>query len=621
MSKSPLFGAGFFFKMIQNHGYLISTKTASVSLTLAGLIAVVPFLLPHHGLATAFYSEWVAFALGCAACFPFLSRSFWTPLAIPHSALWLLAMIVLIALQAPFVGHAYTTQALLPGTYLTWAMVLVILSAWIRKQLGIERSIATFAWLLLIGGTLSTAVGLVQYFGVPDALTFIIDPSSAAIFGNIGQRNHFAAYIALTSFALVYLYAIDRIPRSLALVLMTGFAFALTASGSRAAAAYVIAGFLLSLISHRAARTPIHRRLLHGTGLLLILFFGFQYFMPLLNGWLKLFLGTMGFHAGGLDSLAMLQRDPSQGIDLRLSEWHKSWLMFLESPFWGIGIDNYAWHSFNDQALPEFSAIQENVLFQHSHNLFTQILAELGATGLLLLVFMGATWLYRMLPHRNAPSYWLILALGSVIFLHSNVEYPLWYSYFLGIAAVLLGLGSEGMLKIKFSPSLGQLVSGITLIFSGAMLFITLQGFQDIAHVDRLVATTSPRQAAATLQAISKNPFLTPWAESAMAMYGAPKKNTIDQQLLLTTRVMRYRPNPTNVYRQVMYLALAGKSTEASVLMKKAFIIYPLDFPKFACSWKFAPAIEVQRLWEEARTFTGDKIDCETALKTPVNPS
>ena len=44
-------------------------------------------------------------------------------------------------------------------------------------------------------------------------------------------------------------------------------------------------------------------------------------------------------------------------------------------------------------------------------------------------------------PHWKNPPYWLMLTLVLVLLLHSSVEYPLWYSFFLGLAAVALGRG------------------------------------------------------------------------------------------------------------------------------------------------------------------------------------
>ena len=600
----------------QNHA-----NAALTSLVLAGLIAVIPFLLPHHGLATSFYSEWTAFTLGIVACFPFLLKTFWLDLEVPRITIWLVVVAAFIALQTLFVDQPYVTQALLPGIYIVWAMVLVVLCAWIRKQLGLELSVFVLAWMVLIGGGLHAIIALVQYFDVSGTLINVVDQKRISTHGNIGQRNHFATQITLASFALVYLHASDRINRMFAIALLVLFALVLTASSSRAAAVYVAAGFVLSLVVYHATKTLVHRRLLQGTGLLLVAFLVFQHVLPFLNDWLKLLLDTLGFNTHGFDILVMLQRNAADGVDVRISEWRKAWMMFMESPLWGVGIGNYGWYSFNYQALPEFAAVPQGVLFHHSHNLVMQVLAELGIAGLLMLLLLAMTWLHHVLPHWKSPSHWLIFAFAIVLLLHSSVEYPLWYNYFLGIAAILLGLGSEGTLKIKFTPGLGQFTTGVMLIFSCAILLITLLGVQHLYRIPQLVITTTPQQAYATLHAISKNPLLTPWAEVAIALYGESDKKSIENHLPLTARVVQYRPTPHNVNRRIIYLVWAGKSSEATALMKKAFIVYPEDFSKLACNWKATPVKEVQHLWNEADKLTGGTIECQTETKTSASPS
>lgn len=595
------------------------TNAALTSLVLAGLIAVIPFLLPHRGLATAFYSEWTAFTLGIVACFPFLLKTFWLDLEVPRITLWLAAIAAFIAFQTLLVDQPYVTQALLPGIYIVWAMVLVVLCTWIRKQLGLELSVFVLAWMILTGGGLQAIVALVQYFDVSGTLINVVDQRRVSAHGNIGQANHFATQMTLASFALIYLHAHDRINRLFAIALLVLFTIVLTASSSRAVAIYVAAGFILALIVYRAAKTAVHRRLLQGTGLLLVAFLVFQHVLPLLNDWLKLLLDTTGFDTHGFDILVMSQRNAADGVEVRLSEWRKAWMIFMESSLWGVGIGNYGWYSFNYQALPEFAAVPQGTLFHHSHNLIMQVLAELGIAGLLMLLLLAMTWLHHALPHWKNPSYWLIFVLAIVLLLHSAVEYPLWYSYFLGIAAILLGLGSEGTLKIKFTPGLGQFTTGVMLIFSCAMLLVTLLGVQHLYRIPQLVITTTPQQAYATIHAISKNPLLTPWAEVAIALYGESDKKSIDSHLPLTARVVQYRPTPHNVNRRIIYLAWTGKSSEATALMKKAFIVYPDDFPKLACNWKATPVKEVQHLWNEADKFTGGTIKCQT--ETSASPS
>lgn len=607
---------------MQNPLYRNPATATLASLAILGLMAAIPFLLPHYGLPTAFYSEWAAFALGVAACIPFLQKTFWLHLKIPDSAIWLFSFVPLIAVQTLLVDHGYVAQPLLPAIYIAWATLLIVLGAWMRERLGLERAVSLLAWAILAGGTAHAMIGLAQYFDIYGKLAPAIDPRTPAnIYGNIGQRNHYATQISLAGFGLVYLYATDRIRRAPTATLLVLFAFVLTASGSRAAAVYMVVAVLLSLICYLAAKTPFHRRLLQTTGLLLALFLLFQYLLPLLNDWLKLLLAALGLDASLLDIRVIWQRNAVESIDARVAELHKAWLMFLESPLWGIGIGNYGWYSFNYQALPAFAGVTQGGLFQHSHNLATQVLAELGIAGLFLLLALALTWLRQVLPRWKDSSHWLILVSATVLLLHSVVEYPLWYSYFLGIAAILIGLGSEKALKIEFTPGLGQFAAGATLILSGAILVVTLVGVYDLSFMHRRFAAATPQQVAARLYAISKNPLLTPWAETAMAQLMAPDKIRIEDQLLLTTRVVQYRANPHNVNRQVIYLALAGKSAEAVLLMRKAFVVYPSDFAEYACSWKRAPAEEARLLWMEADRVTAGGLKCKPATGMPSNRS
>lgn len=246
-----------------------------------------------------------------------------------------------------------------------------------------------------------------------------------------------------------------------------------------------------------------------------------------------------------------------------------------------------------------------------------QVLAEFGLLGFLLLLLMVIAWVRQLLPEWNNPYNWLILSLLAVLLLHSNVEYPLWFSYFLGIAAILLGLGSRTVLKVEFTPSLGQFTTVATLIFSAAILIITLLGVQAI-NVNQLTATGTPQQTTERLHAVSKNPILTPWVEALVALRGTPRKDIIEQQLLLSTRVMQYRPNPPFVNRQIVYLFLSGRSDDASALMRKALIVYPTDFSKFACALKQAPSEESRQLWKEAEKIMEGEIECQTNTNTKL---
>ena len=95
---------------------------------------------------------------------------------------------------------------------------------------------------------------------------------------------------------------------------------------------------------------------------------------------------------------------------------------------------------------------------------------------------------------------------------------------------------------------------------------------------------SGPSQAAVTLQAISKNPLLTPWAEAIMATHGHPDERMIGQQVALTGRVMRHHPNAIKVNRHAVYLAEAGRTEEALELFRRSALRLRPHLPDFVCS-------------------------------------
>ncbi len=580
----------------------LTRGAAYLSLALLSLVITLPFLNPVHALPIpSFYSECLAIALGLGACLVFLSMRFWKNLSTPRAALHLSWLAGWIALQVLFVEHIYTTQALLPALYLAWAILLVAVVGWLRHQLGSEKVLDALAWFLFVGGTLQALVGLSQYLGHYGWLAgwFNFSPHNTII-GNIAQKNHLATHVTLAALALIYLYAHRHVSRGLTHPLLMLFAIILTLTGSRSVWLYVSSVSALSFVAYKKTRNPIHHSLAAYSTLLLAFFVAAQLFMPAVNEWLSVLLGT-----DRSEVPTALQRGFSDAP--RLVEWHKAWLIFLQSPIVGVGMGHYGWHSFNLHALPEFVNVPSVAITHHAHNLFLGVAAELGIVGLILLVVLLAGWLRQFSRNWLVPANWFAASVLLVLFIHSNLEYPLWYSYFLGIAAIFMGISDDRTVRIVFTPRLGQIAAASALALIFAILAVTYAGFRDLTNVNMLVLEMGPEQAAARITAISKNPLLTPTAEAILATHGQPGEDEIARQLTLTTRVMRHHPNPIKVQRQIVYLALAGHMEGSVSLMRQAAATYTRPFARFACSLRESSDERIRPLIDEAdRIMTGD---------------
>lgn len=581
-----------------------SQFVAITSLVWMGMITVIPFLQPYRILPQpSFYSELSAFVLGFGACTALLWRNTWKQLSIPVVAVYLFCLVILVIAQPLWLQHVYSSNTLLPAVYLCWAILLITLAGWLRDSLGQESLVRVLAWFILIGGVLQTLISLVQLVGTPDWLCSFVSlkhPEIATISGNLAQSNHFADQISLSATALIYLFSCNRIPRAVTAILITLFAILLSMSGSRMVMLYLSTMLILSTWSYYRTRDDIHLRFTVVSAALFVLFLACQFSLHPLIVFAKQILAEWGFYIGGVDLVTALDRINAAGFELRITEWHKAWLMLMQSPILGVGLGNYGWNSFLLQSLPDFSATDKPQLFSHSHNLFAQISAEMGITGSLILLAALIAWIRQFRKIWLEPSSWFIAVCLSVLFIHSNLEYPLWYSYFLGIAAILMGAGNTHSVKVNFTPWLGQVTAGAGLALIFLMLAITFSGYKELTSVNSLVQKTTPEYAAQRLDAVSKNPLLTPLAEITIATHGMPEKTLIQEQTALTKRVMLYRPDPTKVQRHITYLALAGHPNEAIALLRQMATVYPNEILIFVCRLYTVSDAAVQPLLNEA---------------------
>jgi hypothetical protein len=138
----------------------------------------------------------------------------------------------------------------------------------------------------------------------------------------------------------------------------------------------------------------------------------------------------------------------------RFAIWRDTWALICMAPWAGVGFGefNLAW------TLTPFPN-RPVAFFDHTHNLPLQLAAELGLplASLVMGLLLWALW-------RGARQAWGTPADGGtarrcavmmvlMIGVHSLLEYPLWYSYFLLPTAWLFGFALQGAAPAKASGS------------------------------------------------------------------------------------------------------------------------------------------------------------------------
>jgi O-antigen ligase len=540
---------------------------ARISLILLGLMFSLPFLVPHHEQPmTTFYGEFLAAGLGLLACSILLRPRAWAPFEFPLIALLPLGLVVIAAVQVAMGMAVYWQQHMLFSLYLGWAALMAILGSVMRRELGFERIVPVLAWAIFVASLISVLLVVAQVFRVESSL--VVPFVTGKYAANLAQVNHLANYLALGLASLLYLKATGRIGVAVLVVSAIALLSALTLTGARMGWIYVglltVAPWVFASTSIGASWRVMRRY----SWLLIPAFALIQLVLPLLSV------------AGAPQVPAQKIVTSMQGSSIRLELLSEAWQVFLAHPLLGAGIWQFGWHDF----LLAGDYPNHKGWMNHSHNLLAQLMAETGAIGAILLIGLVLLWI---LGNRRIEITmergWIYLILG-VLAVHSLLEYPLWYAYFLGIAAFLLGMGEER--KLTWKMELGPIAMGSVLAFAVfsmvnlGMHYYKLEGWYTTGAGGKL----SKAQFLAALDdmaEVRKKSLLAFQIDFVMARALPLRKEALADKFALQEQVVRVMQGEQEVYGYAMLLALQGRAEEAKQMLELAIIRHPGWAEKF----------------------------------------
>ena len=543
-------------------------------MALLALAWTLPFLQWHHKPPIpSFYTEWLAFVLGLLALLPLLHRRYWQPVILPRSLLILLGLIGILVLQIVLDRVVYPQQSLVGALYLLWAVFMLWLGHVLGRELSLARIATTLAWALLAGALISCGIGLLQHFGISTVLDALVNRKvSGAVIANLGQPNHLANYLALGMASLLYLFASSKIAPWLSVLFGSVLLLVLALSGSRASWLYLGAFLVLAWFWRRHSREAAASRIYWGAVACLVAF--------ALAQW----LAHLPFMQGVSGAVTPAERlfDVANGLQIRWSLLREALQMLAQQPWLGIGFGQYAWQHFlldTAAALQPSEHLQPSILsgavFNHSHNILTQVGAEFGLAGLILLLWGGLTWLRPCLKQAATLPGWWVGAVLAVLLLHSQLEYPLWYSSYLGIAAVLIGATDSQHLRLQLSTAM-RAAFGLMLLLSGLAASGLLQAY---AQLEGLLRTGQVKMGAQeinrVLQQVRKESLLTPYSDFVYALSINLNQADIEDKVAFNAQVMRFAPTRELVYQQAILLGLQGDQAAALVMLKRALLAFP----------------------------------------------
>lgn len=489
---------------------------------------------------------------------------------------WLFAFLILPWLSPYTAGP---TPNVWP--WLLSALCAVVL--WLFRR-GLNVKLLAAGWIA--AAVMSAVIGLVQYFGLAQALSpWINQPQAGDAFANLRQRNQFATLTSIGLLALIGWLALRarllhaqgwRMPwwaYLFALLLALGNAVSSSRTG-------LLQWVLIALLTAWWVLPGRWRLLVFALQALLA--YGIAVFtMPWLLEW------ATGLHSGGLFG-RLVEETP--GCASRKVLWANVLTLIAQKPWlgWGWGELDYA-HFITLYPGPRFCEILDN-----AHNLPLHLAVELGIPAALL-VMGGLGWLvWRAQPWRETdPPRQMAWGVLAVIGLHSLLEYPLWYGPFqmaAGLSAGLLcsGLGAGQSSNSRFQQEtrrktfLAPYLQALTAITVIAILGGAAVSYYRVSQIYLLPAARSAAYQDDTLNKIRGSWLFHNQALFAELSITALTLENAAAVHAMALELLHYSPESRVIEKLIESAVMLGRDDEALQYLARYRAAFPKDHARWA---------------------------------------
>jgi len=520
------------------------------------------WLVPEHFPPwTGFHNEAPAF-VGLAVA---LALALWQrrgtvaplPGAVGLAAGLLLSAWVGVALLPhTFAGDAWLVTVYLLGFALAWWLGLQEAGT---SEEGRERAWRTVAVVFVAGATVSSLLALFQWALQEEVLMpWITAADTRRVFANLAQPNQLATLLLMGLVALGWLRQTRALHAAPALLLagLNTWALVLTQSRTALLSALALPALVLLMPRAWAQRRAVAR---------------------LAGAWLLAFVALTGFYRYVLGDIFLLQATEQTltAPSLRPLMWRQLLAGLAESPGWG-----YGW--LRTATAQQVGALKVPGLEQtnYAHNLVLDLLIWCGVPLGLLAIAVAAGWLWRRWRRGQGDAFWcfaLLLPLG----VHSLLEFPFAYAYFLLPAGFVLGLIDHQTRPVpqaavaarRARPGLWVAAAtyGALVLALGREYLLVEEDFRITRFENRRIGSTPADYVVPQLH------LLNQWGTVLQAMRLRARPGMSDAELAVLDAAARRFSWGALHFRYALALGLNGRSEEAGRQMR---LIQALFGPK-----------------------------------------
>jgi O-antigen ligase len=509
-------------------------------LTLAALALAWAWLLPNHVPPwSGFHSDaWAAIVLGLVAAYVLVKS--------PGEAEWhgvtllAVAMIAVVVLQYATglihsLGVAWINMAYLLGLL----VALLAGSAWERAS-RLQCADLLFG-AAVVGAVLSVALQIHQWLHLEAFGPWILRSSGSRHYANMVQPNQLASLLLLGVLGCAWLNRRGWLHRYVAVFFAMCLLFGVALTESRTGWVNV-ALIGLALVAWR--QLPGLGRL-PSVGLGLVVFFAVCVLaLPTLNQLL------------GASGIPVELR--SMGDNARV----KLWTTLIEAaslrPWFGFGWGQVG----NAQFLMNVEQMFDGATLQNAHNLPLDLVLWMGIPLGVTVVALLAWWGWVAIRRVRDVFQVLMLLFLCVLVVHSMLEYPLQYAYFLLPAGLILGAlnASLGFSVIFQTP---KWTGSVSMLLAAAVLAVTVRdylrvetSFYGLRFEQRKIQTDIPATPPDVL-------VLTQWADFITFSRVDPAQFHEAKDIAWASDLVETLPSALGMYKLAAMLAFADRPADA----------------------------------------------------------
>lgn len=546
----------------------VSGKCSLWQVRLAGVslfaCCLLPFLVPLHTQPIpSFYAEWLALACGLAGL-PLLVGQ--AGLRVPRIALLPLLLIPLLLLQYPWLADGLHTLSLTAGLYLLWAFLLMLITAALVEARGLAYVATWLARALLIAALVNACSLILFHAGVRGGLDWLfLRPDARA---NLAQSNLLADLLWLGIVSLLYCWQRSETRSWRWATLLPVLLVASALTGGRSPMLYAIALVALAWVLGNG-------RLKAAALCTALIYFALVWAVHL----------VLAAPLAGADSVSRMMASASfsGGGNIRLGLIAIATQITLVNPLLGAGWGSFGWASYQ-RVGPELGW---QGTAEHAHQLLFQLAAELGVVAPMLVLVLLGLWAWSQWQARTTlrlqPEAWWAVAAASVVLLHAQLEYPLWYAHFLGVAAILMVCAERKSyqlqaLRISAVMVACVMATGLYLLASSGRDYVRLEHwlYSDMQRRSREIPTGHYQ----LLVDLHRGSLMQPQASRMLAAVMPPTADQLEGKRDVCRRALLSEPQTPSVFTCALLDHLAGDPL-AEKAWQQAVLVFGADAPAY----------------------------------------